>query len=356
MPMLTHAIGNILFGRLSEHEYHLPLSFDVFRYGQKVPSAVVIGSQEGSGWPFQIILPAATTFANGPSIIVKIHDTDNLLDIHQDLKGFVNDINEVGVSIGHLMENKMFFYPIERTRGTTQIPQSMIDHTAGAGTQESFKLIGYATVLDLLKFGVVSSPADKVFELGCGCGRIAYMLSTMLDEQIGGSYSGFDIWSDGIDWATQHITSLYPHATFVRLGKHNEYAANVSYPINLPDNSQDSFIAASVFTHLRVQAANDYAAAIARILKPSGKGYITFFASKEHFRGFSSAVCDEDEYSINFANTIAEDTFVDEKQAISMFERHGLSVLGIKYGSWRGSQYAYRGYAGGQDLMVIKKR
>lgn len=216
----------------------------------------------------------------------------------------------------------MFFYPIERNRSITQIPQSMIDHTAGAGTQESFKLIGYATVLDLLKFGVVSSPADKVFELGCGCGRIAYMLSTMLDEQIGGSYSGFDIWSDGIDWATQHITSLYPHATFVRLGKHNEYVAT-SYRIYLPDSSQDSFIATSVFTHLRVRAANDYTAEIARILKPGGKGYITFFASKERFREISSVVCEEDDYAIYYVNTQAEDTFVDEKQAKSMFERHG---------------------------------
>lgn len=355
MPMLTHAIENILFGRLSEQEHRLSVSFDVFRYGHHVPSTVVIGLHDGSGWPFQIILPATTTFANGPSIIVKIRNTDILVDIGQDLKGFVNDINGMGVSVGHLMENKMFFYPIERNRSAIQIPQSMIDHVAGAGTQESFNLVGYAIVLDLLKFGVVSSPADKIFELGCGCGRIACMLSTMLDEQIGGSYSGFDIWGDGIDWATQHITSLYPHATFVRLGKHNEYAANVSYQINLPDNSQDSFIAISVFTHLRVQAANGYTAEIARILKPSGKGYINFFASKERSQEIIPAGCDEDEYSINFVNTIAEDTFVDEQQAISMFERHGLSVLGIKYGGWRGSQYAYRGYAGHQDLMIVKK-
>jgi SAM-dependent methyltransferase len=352
MPTLTSASGNILHGYLSKDDALPSISFDVFRRGDRLQNAVVV-SQEGVAWPFHIILPHGETISNGPSITVRIAETDHLVPISPDLKGFVNDVNELGN--GHFIDNAMFFSPLERNKSAIHVPQSMIDHVAGGGTQESFRLIGYSVILDMLKFGVLNSPSDKFFELGCGCGRIGGMLGPMLDETQGGSYNGFDIWADGIEWGSANISTLYPHIQFGFLGNHNEYVADVAYPIDLESESKNCFVATSVFTHLRAKAADFYVSEIARILKSGGKGYITFFASKERFREIQpNAAPEEDDYAINYVNVQAEDTFVEESSAVQMFERHGLCVMGIKYGSWRGQQF-YRGHAGHQDLFIVKK-
>ena len=124
----------------------------------------------------------------------------------------------------------------------------------------------------------------------------------------------------------------------------------------MPDASQDAAVATSVFTHLRAKPANDYAAEIARILRPGGKAYTTFLASKDVYRSFNIPTpAEEDEYAIYFVNVRQEDTFTDEDRVVEMFERHGLMVLGVKYGNWRGVRMPGRGYEGHQDVFILRR-
>lgn len=358
MAILTEFRDNVLCGFLQKGRREpSDLRVSVFQDGERIPSAMSFDAPNETGWPFRIFLPSTVKPGDGPALAVKWADSDKFLDTHPDLSGFVNDHNEFGSSQNiHLTEHPLFFRAVEFSLPLFTVPQHMIDYVAGTGTQETFRRLGFNTALDVVRFGVISSPADKVFELGCGCGRLSLVVSSMLAPAQGGAFTGFDIWREGVEWATNNITSLRPHAKFRALGLHDGYDAKAAYRIDLPDNSHDAFIATSVFTHLRYHAANAYAAEIARILKPGGKGYITFFASKEIWRSFGMGVePEEDEYGINYVNVQAEDTFVDESHAVDMLESHGLKVLGVKYGTWRGSKYSYRGTPGFQDVFIVKK-
>jgi SAM-dependent methyltransferase len=352
MPVLTSLNKNVIFGRMNSNENSAFLNFNVFRNGDAIAALTV--DLPANVHSFQIVLPDSMRAADGASINVKFAGTDRLVPIAPDLKGFVNNVSEYG--IGTILDDPLFYRLFVNSRPRIEIPQHFIDHVAGGGDQESYRSLGIATMIDILQFGIINSASDKVFDLGCGCGRMGILISSMLDPAIGGAYFGFDVWREGIAWAQENITTAYPHASFRALGKHDSYDAQVSYRIDLPDASQDAVVATSVFTHLRSKPADAYAAEIARVLRQEGKAYITFFASKEVYRALNiPATPEEDDYAINFVNALAEDTFADEDKVIAMFERHRLKVLGIKYGNWRHGQYPYRGMGGGQDVFILRR-
>jgi SAM-dependent methyltransferase len=350
MPLLTSLHKNVIFGRMNPNENSAVLNFNVFRNGDAIAARTVDLPTDVHS--FQIVLPDSMRAADGPSINVKFAGTDRLVPIAPDLKGFVNNVSEYG--LGTTLDDPLFYRLYVNSRPRIEIPQHFIDHVAGSGDQESYRLLGIATVIDILQFGVINSASDKVFDLGCGCGRMGLLISSLLDPALGGAYFGFDVWREGIAWAQENLTRDYPHASFRTLGKHDSYDAQASYRIDLPDHSQDAVIATSVFTHLRSKPAEAYAAEIARVLRQDGKAYTTFFATKEIYRAANiPATPEEDDYAINFVNAMAEDTYADEDQVIAMFERHRLKVLGIKYGYWRHGHY--RGMGGGQDVFILRR-
>ncbi|MGH9675575.1 MAG: class I SAM-dependent methyltransferase, partial [Candidatus Acidiferrum sp.] len=333
--LLTGLCKNIIHGQLSHQEDVASLKFDVFRDGNQIEHEIV-DNLDNAG-TFQIVLPVSMRAADGPSINVKFAKTERPVPIGPDLMGFVNNINEC--RFGHLLQHPLFYRSFVHSQPRMEIPQHFIDHVAGTGDQELYRLKGIAVTIDILNFGVIDAPSNKVIDLGCGCGRVGGVIASVLDPAAGGAYFGFDIWTEGVTWAQENLTKYYPHASFKILGGHDGYDAHVSYRIDLPDASQDAAIATSVFTHLRAKPANDYAAEIARILRPGGKAYTTFFASKDVYRSFNMPQpAEEDEYAINFVNVHQEDTFTDEDRVVEMFERYGLKVLGVKYGNWRGGR------------------
>jgi SAM-dependent methyltransferase len=237
--------------------------------------------------------------------------------------------------------------------------QTMIDHVSGAGcSREPYFAIGYGVALDLLRYGIIRADTDKVFDIGCGCGRVGQFIATVLDEAKGGQYTGFDTWKEGVDWATETLTPLYPHARFRHIGPTIEspYDAAGAYRIALEDASHDAFIATSLFTHLRREPADYYLSEVARVLKPNGRAYISYYASKERFREIQpKANCDEDAYGIYFLKPECEDAFVEAHEVEKMAATHGLRLLGKRWGPWRGLQFAYRGLGGYQDRFMFKK-
>lgn len=353
MPILNRVERNVIHGMLEPNDSPIGLSFATFRRGRPLLSEVFFDDDPQS---FRIVFQDHVSLSDGPSIIVKFCGTDLPVPISEDLRGFVNDFDETAIASRSLLENPLFLGPIMHPLPERDVPQDMIDYVAGGGTQESYRRVGYENALDILKFGVVTSSGDKVTELGCGCGRVGVQIISMLDPDKGGAYLGFDIWGKGIDWATENITRFRPYAKFASVANRSAYNAAVSGRLNVADSSQDSFIATSVFTHLRYPAALAYTKEVARILKPGGKGYITFFASKDHFRHINpDDTSEEDEYAINYVNVQAEDTFADEAAVRLMFADCGLIVLGVKYGTWRGNIYLHNPMWRYQDVFIVKK-
>jgi SAM-dependent methyltransferase len=124
-------------------------------------------------------------------------------------------------------------------------------------------------------------PTERILDVGCGVGRIAMPLTHYLRD--GGSYDGFDIAPPAIDWCQQHIAARHPHFRFQHANIYNEFYNPAgdrrarSYHFPYAANTFDVVVLTSVFTHMRPQDIEHYLCEMARVLKPGGRGVITFF-------------------------------------------------------------------------------
>jgi SAM-dependent methyltransferase len=132
-------------------------------------------------------------------------------------------------------------------------------------------------------FGEYDLPADAyhtVFDFGCGCGRLARKLMQMANRPK--RYVGIDPDAAMIDWCQRHLTAADPN---FRFDHHDVYSPGYapknslrladSFPIE--DASTSLFIASSVFTHLCRPQAEFYLGELARILRPGGWAFTSWF-------------------------------------------------------------------------------
>lgn len=126
-------------------------------------------------------------------------------------------------------------------------------------------------------------PHERVFDIGCGIGRMAVPLTQYLDPERG-SYDGVDPVMDGILWCAQTITPAYPRFRFQRLDiAHPLYNPQGSLPGNevrfgFANQSFDFITMISVATHLPPDELVVYLDEAARLLAPGGRLFLTAFA------------------------------------------------------------------------------
>ncbi len=124
------------------------------------------------------------------------------------------------------------------------------------------------------------APNARVLDIGCGIGRMAIPLIDYLDE---GSYAGFDVGKEMINWCKRRITARRPDFEFtwapVFNQKYNPFGklAGAEYRFPYPSSSFDFAFATSLFTHLVRDDADHYLAETARVLRPGGTCLFTFF-------------------------------------------------------------------------------
>jgi SAM-dependent methyltransferase len=123
-------------------------------------------------------------------------------------------------------------------------------------------------------------PTDRVLDIGCGVGRIALPLTGYLGQ--GGSYDGFDIMPEMIDWCTANITAQHPSFRFHVAEVNSSISAIVAdaeasnYRFPFDDATFDFAYAGSLFTHLTPDGTENYLRETARTLRPGGKLVATF--------------------------------------------------------------------------------
>jgi SAM-dependent methyltransferase len=123
-------------------------------------------------------------------------------------------------------------------------------------------------------------PHERVLDVGCGIGRAAVPLTRYLTT---GSYAGFDISRDAIEWCRRNITPAFPRFTFATADIYNSHynrygrvrPEEFSFPE--PDASCDVVFLSSILTHLAPSAAARYVAETARVLKSGGRAIMTWF-------------------------------------------------------------------------------
>jgi hypothetical protein len=80
------------------------------------------------------------------------------------------------------------------------------------------------------------SPQSQVLEIGSD---IAFLSLPLIKYVSNGHYYGLDEDQNSIDWATHHITSLLPHATFK--------CSKPSFPLPYPPESMDLIFTTNLF-------------------------------------------------------------------------------------------------------------
>jgi SAM-dependent methyltransferase len=132
-------------------------------------------------------------------------------------------------------------------------------------------------------------PDHRVLDVGCGIGRMARPLAAFLYPERG-RYDGFDVDREGIGWCRRRYARRHPNFTFLRADLFNRRyhpggahrAAEYRFPYE--DQSFDIVLATSVYTHLLEEEADHYLAESARVLRPGGRLFATFFVLDDESR------------------------------------------------------------------------
>ncbi len=244
-----------------------------------------------------------------------------------------------------------------RRRGELVPPRALSFVGGGDFEQTGREFLGHFAELGGLR------PDDDVLDVGCGIGRMAIPLTESLR---GGSYAGFDVGREMVRWCSRHITPLHPEFEFtwapVYNSKYNPFgdlsAAEFRFPY--PDASFDFAFATSLFTHLVHDEALHYLEETARVLRPGGTCFLTFFllsAEAEREMEAGRAVF-RFEHEIDGA--VTTDLRVPEEavayrleEARAMLARAGLEIREpIHFGGWANAQDAPTL----QDVIVAKRR
>ncbi|MEZ2301781.1 MAG: glycosyltransferase [Microcoleus sp.] len=207
------------------------------------------------------------------------------------------------------------------------------------------------------------SPTDRVLDIGCGVGRLAYSLAYYLKRP--GAYEGFDLIWSLIDWAQKNITSRFPHFNFRSANIYNQIynptgtvqAEDFIFPY--PDRSFDFIFLTSVFTHMQAREVQHYLQEIKRVLKVGGRCLFTCFLLNEDsesaiVQGRSSL---DISYQLEdcFTNNVAvSESAIGYKEPLILqwIEDCGLEVIGKYYGYWCGRRF----YTSMQDIVIIEKK
>jgi SAM-dependent methyltransferase len=121
---------------------------------------------------------------------------------------------------------------------------------------------------------------ESVFDFGCGCGRVARQL--LQQNPRPRRYVGIDVHRGMINWCKRHLSPLDPNFQFFH---HDVYAPGyapgnclqLAQPFPVQDGEFSLVVAHSIFTHLFRRQTEYYLREVARILKPQGVAFTTWF-------------------------------------------------------------------------------
>ncbi|MGB3510235.1 MAG: class I SAM-dependent methyltransferase [Microcoleaceae cyanobacterium] len=236
-----------------------------------------------------------------------------------------------------------------------ELIQSIGDGNKGVFIRTALKFLGYFIQIANLK------PTDKIFDLGCGVGRIAYALAYYLDSIA--SYEGFDISDKLVSWARQNITPARPNFNFTSLDiYHSIYNPTgkilpTDFRFPYSDESFDFVCVISLFTHLQAAEVKYYLNEIYRVLRRGGKCFLTCFllnSESQHLmaKGKSSQnIIYQLEESFTTNPDLPEEAIgFEESLLLNWIEKQGFTLVNKTLGFWCGRRAFVC-----EDFLVIEK-
>lgn len=117
------------------------------------------------------------------------------------------------------------------------------------------------TVVGLAEqFGAPLGPSSRVLDFGCGCGRVARFLLARTPVEL----HGCDLNPKLVAWCARHLRGSFQ-------------VTRPEPPLPYAEGAFDVVYALSVFTHLHDQTARAWLAELARITRPGGLAFISFW-------------------------------------------------------------------------------
>ena len=273
--------------------------------------------------------------------------------IHQDRQKDAHNSVIACIPLVQRQEGRIAIKVIEPLLPAASLEDS--DSVGGHFVLASTEFLGYFIQLAGLK------PNEDVLDVGCGVGRMAYMLAHYLEPTA--RYEGFDIVERLIRWAQESITPRFPHFQFQHSDIYNKYynplatkvAADYRFPF--PDRSFDFVFLTSVFTHMLADDVRHYLDEIYRVLRPRGHCLATCFLLNEDSRSIMA----ESRSLFNFEYPLV-DCFTtnldvpegvigyDEEVLLGWIAERGFRVTAKHYGWWSGRQRL----ANCQDIIIFE--
>ena len=226
-----------------------------------------------------------------------------------------------------------------------------------------FEEVGNQFLAHFKEFGNIT-PESRILDVGCGIGRMAVPLTKFLNAK--GSYHGFDIVPEGIDWCKKKISADYPNFHFQLVDIFNKdynpkgkfMASEYKFPY---ENDYFDFISlTSVFTHMLPADIENYLNEIYRVLK-KGKGIclITYFLLNDESKKLMELNKSVLDFKYNFENyrttnkKIPEAVIAfEEDYIVKLYSRIGFRLIEpIHYGSFCGRN----NYLSYQDIIIASK-
>jgi SAM-dependent methyltransferase len=158
--------------------------------------------------------------------------------------------------------------------------RELINTLSGPGDEQEFLAVARMYRPLLISPGGLQ-PHHRVLDVGSGIGRMVHAVGDYITPP--GGYDGIEIAPNGVRWCEEHITPTLPHFRFHHADVHNQVynpagkrRARV-YRFPFADGTFDFVLLTSVFTHLLPRDVSHYLNEIARVLKPGGRMFGTFF-------------------------------------------------------------------------------
>lgn len=218
-------------------------------------------------------------------------------------------------------------------------------------------------IADMLVAYADLKPDDRVLDIGCGIGRVARALTTLLSPT--GRYRGFDVDPQAVTWCRRAYRSFdnfcFDHAPvgYVNVrGRAPLRGEEFVFPYT--DASFDLAFSVSVYTHLSRAITDHYLSETSRILRAGGMCVNTFFVVDEFAaqamqagradrsyvsQGEGAYLCDPGNPNLGIG--FSPDVIT------ALHGAHSLSVVPPwRLGSWSGRNLQSFVY---QDVVVAKK-
>ena len=175
---------------------------------------------------------------------------------------------------------RMYYFPVDFIEGITgkrdplTPPKGLIFTGSGDFVKQGQVFLQHFINLGGLK------PDYAVLDIGSGMGRMAVPLTQYLSAN--GSYEGFDIMPNAVNWCNNHISRQFPKFNFTCAALSNSLYTNegnksTTFTFPYANNQFDFVFLTSVFTHMMPLDVMQYLKEINRVLKPQGSCFATFF-------------------------------------------------------------------------------